>query len=412
MGRYILNIMWLPLMLLTFVGCTKEDDDNVSAKRLPITFSCYDGGAATRSEEVNLSEFITDFKVYGVNGDISGSGSDAVFVKKNTVFPNYQVWHTEGMANTTSTNTSNWEYVGTVGTEEQTIKYWDEKHDGHYFWAIGDFSKNGDYNYTESTLPDPYVMEVGNLTQEDVQDDRRCLYFTRPKYVPKSEYGQAVKLTFMRYCSRIRIGFYEDIVQHNEGSKLLNVLEVKFYNVKSDGTFNTNEQPTTNVNIKGDFVNSGKVRLTYTNASFKGGSDDVATETIPTEDGTANSMNFGVLNIAGTQSGVLPTSSSQALFTTTGSGDQYTKVMPYNNEAGLTLQCDILVRNNQNKSQYTQQNVMASIPAHYTDWKPNQSYTYIFKIVTSPDGATIVLSNVSVESWESDGEVEAEWHNW
>jgi hypothetical protein len=404
--------MWLPLMLLTFVGCTKEDDDNVSAKRLPITFSCYDGGAATRSEEVNLSEFITDFKVYGVNGDISGSGSDAVFVKKNTVFPNYQVWHTEGMANTTSTNTSNWEYVGTVGTEEQTIKYWDEKHDGHYFWAIGDFSKDGDYNYTESTLPDPYVMEVDNLTQEDVQDDRRCLYFTRPKYVPKSEYGQAVKLTFMRYCSRIRIGFYEDIVQHNEGSKLLNVLEVKFYNVKSDGTFNTNEQPTTNVNIKGDFVNSGKVRLTYTNASFKGGSDDVATETIPTEDGTANSMNFGVLNIAGTQSGVLPTSSSQALFTTTGSGDQYTKVMPYNNEAGLTLQCDILVRNNQNKSQYTQQNVMASIPAHYTDWKPNQSYTYIFKIVTSPDGATIVLSNVSVESWESDGEVEAEWHNW
>ena len=125
MRRYILYVVYVPFMLLTFVGCTKDDDDNTSAQRLPITFSCYDGGAVTRSgEEVSLSEFISDFKVYGVNGDITGEGAEAVFVKKNTVFPNYQVWHTENMANTTSTNTSNWEYVGTaMDGEEQTIKY-------------------------------------------------------------------------------------------------------------------------------------------------------------------------------------------------------------------------------------------------------------------------------------------------
>ena len=380
------------LFLFAFVACTSDEDGN-SDNRLPITFSCSEDGV-TRAE-VSLSEFISDFKVYGINGDISGSGNAATFTKKNTVFPDYQVWHTENLANTTSTNTANWEYVGTVegayGSEEQTIKYWDEKRDGHYFWAIGDFSKRGGYDYTESTLPDPHVIEVENITQMDVQDDSKCLYFTKPKYVPKSKYGQPVTLTFLRYCSRIRVDFYR---------------------LKDDGTFNTNELPTTNVCLRGNFVNEGKVRLTYTNASFKGGDniDNVTTETVPVENGASKYMDFGVLNIAGTQSGVLPTSSSEALFTTN-NGSQYTKVLPYNNTEGLTLQCDILVHN-QNESQFTQQNVLASIPAHYTNWQPNQSYTYIFKIVTTPDGAAIILANVEVESWKSDGLIEDEWHNW
>lgn len=400
------------LFLFAFVACT-SDEDGTSDNRLPITFSCSEDGV-TRAE-VSLSEFISDFKVYGINGDISGSGNTATFTKKNTVFPDYQVWHTENLANTTSTNTANWEYVGTVegayGSEEQTIKYWDEKRDGHYFWAIGDFSKRGGYDYTESTLPDPHVIEVENITQMDVQDDSKCLYFTKPKYVPKSKYGQPVTLTFLRYCSRIRIGFYEDITQSG-GDKRYKVVGVDFYRVNDDGTFNTNELPTTNVCLRGNFVNEGKVRLTYTNASFKGGDniDNVTTETVPVENGASKYMDFGVLNIAGTQSGVLPTSSSEALFTTN-NGSQYTKVLPYNNTEGLTLQCDILVRN-QNESQFTQQNVLASIPAHYTNWQPNQSYTYIFKIVTTPDGAAIILANVEVESWKSDGLIEDEWHNW
>ena len=400
------------LFLFAFVACTSDEDGN-SDNRLPITFSCSEDGV-TRAE-VSLSEFISDFKVYGINGDISGSGNAATFTKKNTVFPDYQVWHTENLANTTSTNTANWEYVGIVegasGSEEQTIKYWDEKRDGHYFWAIGDFSKSGGYDYTESTLPDPHVIEVENITQMDVQDDSKCLYFTKPKYVPKSKYGQPVTLTFLRYCSRIRIGFYEDITQSG-GDKRYKVVGVDFYRVNDDGTFNTNELPTTNVSLRGNFVNEGKVRLTYTNASFKGGDniDNVTTETVPVENGTSKYMDFGVLNIAGTQSGVLPTSSSEALFTTN-NGSQYTKVLPYNNTEGLTLQCDILVRN-QNESQFTQQNVLASIPAHYTNWQPNQSYTYIFKIVTTPDGAAIILANVEVESWKSDGLIEDEWHNW
>lgn len=400
------------LFLFVFVACT-SDEDGTSDNRLPITFSCSEDGV-TRAE-VSLSEFISDFKVYGINGDISGSGNTATFTKKNTVFPDYQVWHTENLANTTSTNTANWEYVGTVegayGSEEQTIKYWDEKRDGHYFWAIGDFSKRGGYDYTESTLPDPHVIEVENITQMDVQDDSKCLYFTKPKYVPKSKYGQPVTLTFLRYCSRIRIGFYEDITQSG-GDKRYKVVGVDFYRLKDDGTFNTNELPTTNVCLRGNFVNEGKVRLTYTNASFKGGDniDNVTTETVPVENGASKYMDFGVLNIAGTQSGVLPTSSSEALFTTN-NGSQYTKVLPYNNTEGLTLQCDILVRN-QNESQFTQQNVLASIPAHYTNWQPNQSYTYIFKIVTTPDGAAIILANVEVESWKSDGLIEDEWHNW
>ena len=131
------------LFLFAFVACTSDEDGN-SDNRLPITFSCSEDGV-TRAE-VSLSEFISDFKVYGINGDISGSGNAATFTKKNTVFPDYQVWHTENLANTTSTNTANWEYVGTVegayGSEEQTIKYWDEKRDGHCITNLGRAESN------------------------------------------------------------------------------------------------------------------------------------------------------------------------------------------------------------------------------------------------------------------------------
>ena len=311
------------------------------------------------------------------------------------------------MANTTSTNTANWEYVGTVESSEQTIKYWDDKHDGHYFWAIGDYSQNGEFDYASTTLPDNIVIE--NLTLADVSDASKCLYFTSPKYVPEAEYGRPVKLVFQRYCSRIRIGFYEDVEEHNEGNKRYKVVGMSFYGVNADGTFNTNQAPTTNVWLKGDFVNEGDVRLSYTHAAYKGGVDDVTTETIPAENGKSKSMGFGVLNIVGTESGTLPISSSQALFTTNGTS-QYTEVMPFNNEDGLSLQCDIKIR--YGNTEQTQQNVMASIPAHYTNWLPNQSYTYIFKIVTKPDGVSMILANVEVRSWVSDGSLEEEWHNW
>ena len=215
---------------------------------------------------------------------------------------------------------------------------------------------------------------------------------------------------FQRYCSRIRIGFYEAVEEHNElDDKTYKVVGMNFYKGNStDGTFITNEMPTTTVCLKGDYVVEGNVKLSYTHAAYKGGADGVATETTPTE--TSKAMEFGELNIVGTESGVLPNSSSQALFTTLSGGSQYMEVMPYRNESGLSLQCDIVVRTG--NRQYTQQNVRASIPAHYTDWKPNQSYTYIFKVVTKPDGIAVILANVEVKSWVSDGMIEKEWHNW
>ena len=392
---------WGAFLLL--FACNPEDD-NSSSMRLPITFSCLDGAVITRASEDGLDEYITDFTVFGVNGDVSGT----TFTRKNTVFPNYQVWHTEGLANATSTNTSNWEYVGTVeGAEEQTIKYWDEKHNGHYFWAIGDFYKNGEYEISGSGLPASITVE--NITQSQMSDDRQCLYYTKPKFVDSDDYGKPVKLTFERYSSRIRVGFYEDVEQ-TSGDKLYKVTNVKFYQVSTDGTtFNTNQAPTTTVWLKGDFVNECNVRLDYTYAYNGGTKDGVTATTIPAENGCTNMMSFGELNIAGTESGILPYSSSQALFTTN-DGSQYIKVIPYNNTKGLTLMCDIEVR--LGISQYVQHNVMASIPAHYTNWQPNQAYTYIFKIVTKPDGIAMILANVEVENWQGDGMMEEEWHNW
>ena len=320
------------LFLFAFVACTSDEDGN-SDNRLPITFSCSEDGV-TRAE-VSLSEFISDFKVYGINGDISGSGNAATFTKKNTVFPDYQVWHTENQANTTSTNTANWEYVGTVegvsGSEEQTIKYWDEKRDGHYFWAIGDFSKRGGYDYTESTLPDPHVIEVENITQVDVQDDSKCLYFTKPKYVPKSKYGQPVTLTFKSMAAKVRVALYETVPGYS-------VQDVEFYQDEATAlTTNVSGNEATLYTPDGvdnQLPQSGTVTVIYPRiGSNNSGAADYNKASVSVSAGSTKSST----QTFGTLSGTIGTSLPSATFAGSAADDYYKAVIPNTNGKPLTL---------------------------------------------------------------------------
>lgn len=388
--NYIYLTMAFPLMLLALVGCSKDDDDT-SDTRMPISFSGLGSEEITRAGEVSLSEYITDFTVYGING----TGNNESFSQKSVVFPDYQVWYTANSANTTSSNSSNWEYVGkNQKGEEQTIKYWDEKTDCHYFWAVGDASK-AITKEPDDGLVTKLSVYVNNV---DVKDRKKSLYYSDPKRVVKEDYNKPVQLSFHDFASKIRVGFYESVEQPSQtenSGKLYKVTGLQFFGI-NDGSFTTTASE--NVCLKGDFVEDGTVDITYDYNNM------VANASV-----TPSIINkvesFGTLNGV-SETTPLTTSSANALFATNG-GEQYTYVIPYNNTKGLTIKCNVKV-----ESDSDWQPLYATVPATYTNWQPNHSYTYIFKIVSAKDQTIIMLDDVLIDNWLKGGSQDDEWRNW
>lgn len=393
--NYIYLTMAFPLMLLALVGCSKDDDDT-SDTRMPISFSGLGSEQISRAGEVSLSEYITDFTVYGINGNVNGES----FSKKFDVFPDYQVWYTANSANTTSSNSSNWEYVGTnKNSVEQTIKYWDEKTNCHYFWAVGNASKEINKVVDDAT---GFVtkLSVGGITQENVQNRVNSLYYSDPKRVDKADYNKPVQLSFHDFASKIRVGFYESVEQPSQtenSGKLYKVTGLQFFGIDDDGVFAASD-PSDNVWLKGNFVHGGTVDITYDYTKM------VANASVgnKTEEGKCS---FGTLNGV-SETTPLTTSSANALFATNG-GEQYTYVIPYNNKKGLTIKCNVKV-----ESDSDWQPLYATVPATYTNWLPNHSYTYIFKIVSAKDQTIIMLDDVLIDNWRKGGSQEDEWRNW
>lgn len=384
--------MAFPLMLLALVGCSKDDDDT-SDTRMPISFSGLGSEEITRAGEVSLSEYITDFTVYGINGNVNGES----FSKKFDVFPDYQVWYTANSANTTSSNSSNWEYVGTnKNSVEQTIKYWDEKTACHYFWAVGDASKEITKKLDANGLVTKLSVYVKNV---DVKDRKNSLYYSDPKRVVKEDYNKPVQLSFHDFASKIRIGFYESVEQPSQtenSGKLYKVTGLQFFGI-NDGSFTTTASE--NVCLKGDFVQSGTVDITYDYTNM------VANASVTPNINKVNKCSFGTLNGV-SDTTPLTTSSANALFATNG-GEQYTYVIPYNNTKGLTIKCNVKV-----ESDSDWQPLYATVPATYTNWQPNHSYTYIFKIVSAKDQTIIMLDDVLIDNWLKGGSQDDEWKNW
>lgn len=393
--NYIYLTMAFPLMLLALVGCSKDDDDT-SDIRMPISFSGLGSEEITRAGEVSLSEYITDFTVYGING----MGNNESFSQKFVVFPDYQVWYTANSANTTSSNSSNWEYVGTnKNSVEQTIKYWDEKTDCHYFWAVGDTSKAITKEPDDGLVA---TLSIKNVTLGDIRDRKKSLYYSDPKCVDKSDYNKPVQLTFHDFASKIRIGFYESVEQPSQtenSGKLYKVTGLQFFGI-DDGSFS--DDASENVCLKGDFVEEGTVDITYdydyTNM--------VANASVTSIINKVDTCSFGTLSSEVSVDHPLTTSSANALFATNGD-EQYTYVIPYNNKKGLTIKCNVKV-----ESDSDWQPLYATVPATYTNWQPNHSYTYIFKIVSAKDQTIIMLDDVLIDKWLKGGSQEDEWRNW
>ena len=296
-----------------------------------------------------------DFVVYGYKNVNSST---------QQVIDGYTVTYKQGSANTSEDNTHNYYYVN--GTT-QTIKYWDFAASEYRFWGYtGDkscFSNGG----TELTIP------VSDLLT-DKEPTELPLY--SKLYIRKPITSDVVTLEYKRPYSKIRALFYTS--EPMEAGDEIDLTKI---------TLTPDEEK--------KIYKAGTVEVTY---SF-----DETAEKVKT---TPSDVSADALEMLTYQKVTLTPSagytSDHAVLAKTKYDTEfyYTLPMGDKNPAFILTVCV------NDDTEYK----TAVVPAAYMHWKPNYTYTYIFKITEA--GKKIELFDVKIDPWHYGGSQNEKWRNW
>ena len=323
------------------------------------------------------------FYVYGIkNENTAGAGN---LTDDNLVFKNYVVKYTDGSANTTTSNTAGWEYVGNslttnettnltdnIGTDAQLIKYWDTQATDYTFYALA--VANND-------------LEDGKIKVEKINDqanqphrngykltvtadaDPTQLYVANRQNITSTDYGKNVTFSFHNAMAKVRVGMYETIPGYS--------LTIDAFRVASDAapTFaqmTTEETAKFAANLQNAHKGTaGNVGIIYHEASDARANEPMVVFYTDKD----NILTLGDNLKANTQLG---TDASSAVYDK--SDKSYTPVYPMeNNVNNLKLKVDFTLTAKTGES-ITVKNATAEVPATYLKWKPGYAYTYLFKI--------------------------------
>lgn len=245
----------------------------------------------------------------------------ATSVATTTVFDNYNVIYGANTANTTESNTADWEYVGKFvhkyagdrNISAQTIKYWDYSQAQYDFIAYStgttDFAK---IKYAVNPAADElYVSDItpatatnaasgGAYKVQGTKDMLKGFYLADLVTVPQANYGNEVQLTFRNLAAKVRLAFYETVPGYS-------VRDVEFY---ESGTADVKyvlaaPQPAADANISSYFKGDGTAYSA--DAVYV---DEATTPCyVPESDVTTTATLFtsGTINNAGTYTVYYPT---------------------------------------------------------------------------------------------------------
>ena len=328
------------------------------------------------------------FKVFGVK--TLSSGDQRVFATATSGVTPYDVWFVDASSGSTTSNSSNWEYVGTksggpygtIDTDpepdvdyrvtlsaDQTIKYWDYSATSYNFQAWSDI--NTAENKVSITDIDKNTMTISGtpakLANFWISDLITINQSNNTTTTTANAYGGIVQFTFRKAATKVRLGIYETIPGYV-------VKDVKFY--YNSGSNNS----TTNAILDGSFVGSTSTAATYT-VSYSGTPQKAVLT--PTDNSTNTTyFDFGTF----TSSSGIGTSSA----TPTWAGSTtYTDVLPNTSNVGaMTLTADYTLYNATSGETILVSGATASVPSTYMTWNPNYAYTYIFKISDNTNGST------------------------
>lgn len=296
----------------------------------------------------------------------------------------YWVWYQASTANNTTSNSANWEYVGTGGSvitsaiTAQTIKYWDEFASQYDFVAYK----------AKPVGTEPAAASITNLTTtgftaQGTIEQLAALYIADKKVVSSGDYGEVVKFTFRKAASKVRLGIYETIPGYD-------VKDIKF-------NYNSTED-TDEAYLTGSFIYSSTAAtfdVTYSGTPLKA----VLTPASGTNY-NANYFNFGSFN----SSTKIGETSTAPTWTNTSSTNYYKDVLPNTSNVGaMTLTIDYTLINTVSGETINITGATATVPAAYMTWNPNFAYTYLFKI-TDDKLTPITFDAVTIDDGEGNQE--------
>lgn len=321
------------------------------------------------------------------------------------VFDNYLVEYTSNSARQTSTNTHDWEYIGKVSKKGavQGAKYWDYSAERFDFVAVSGIADDESFKNT----PDSIRINVTNadaMTSIFVAD--RITATPTAKAATDTEpattaYKDVVQFQFRRLGSQMRIGFYETVsgyavkdlifyyIGAPSGSRELGVgtafPQNGKYTVKYDDVTNAAKVKFAGANNVMAFAgNFGALDYTYAHTQ-----EGVAAKPYLDLDGTATDTPVEAF---------LGTTSAQATYGkgtytidgTPGIYSDYKPILPHEeNTMKMQLRVDYtLIALDGSGDSIHVRDAYVSVPADFLKWKPNYSYTYLFKISDQSNGYT------------------------
>ena len=356
------------------------------------------------------------------------------------VFKNYRVKYTSGSANTTTSNTKDWEYVGFTpyngngtppsegtGSEataavspsiyadantKQIIKYWDMNATSYTFTAVSalqnDITKQlVKITKTESAQIDNdkgYTIELatGAHANNIWVSDKNTLTKASDSQngtisaTAQNKYGGIAQLTFRNFMSKIRFGIYETV----PGYKVV-ITGIKYKTANATGeqqsdTYETHTngssiQGGTTFGITGNFVvvgNNGGTDAKKTTYTVTYETDGKAKVTVNDDCNKATYVNTTGTNWLSTSwtsttgKNVIAESNTKPTYDR---GDNnagtYTTILPNpSNTTDMTLEISYDLYSEDTGEKISVDYKKAVVPAAYCKWKSNYAYTYIFKI--------------------------------
>ena len=403
------QILLAALAGVALASCTSDslvgvEETQQFDQQTPIVFGSFKA-ATTRADitGAQAAELLNNqFVVSGYKGQNS-VWDDAT---SSIVFDNYVVAYEPNTANTTESNSSNWEYVGKGrikpaidnGITNQTIKYWDYSQPQYDFIAWSTGAKTAVFEGTP-TAGEVLVSSITYKTAtgatgiaytfEGTADDLTDCYVADLVTVKKNNYGDdPVTIKFRNLGTKVRIGIYETVPGYS-------VKDVQFYSAAASDDANTT--PKIFTTVANDIYTEGKYEVYYPTVNDETDADNNQAHIRFTGSGTQSTVvDFGNLNYTIAEDGektpgsvFLGRTSNTASFAGNIEGNYYTLYLPNETGTNLNLRVNYTLESIDGSGEVINvKGATAQVPAIYTTWKPGFAYTYLFKISDKTNGHT------------------------
>lgn len=373
------------LAAMALVGCTSED--YVGVVDNPTGDGIGFGSGVTATTRANATgsqaaeKLNNNFIVYGFKTNTAESDDQVVFDRYNV---NYEA----GTANTTESNTADWEYVGLANHDgsinPQTIKYWDFSKDKYVFSAVSGTGITATKITTGSS-----VYEKGWDIKLPAGGSLADLYASDRKEVLPGDYKKQVDLTFRALTAKIRFAMFETVPGYE-------VHIDKFYYNESSTAPASWKNTETNFAIDGTFKTAKKDEVTPLKITYYETPDAIKNQPKVTyDDGDVTSAAYGIFGANIQATPAIGTTSAEATYDQ--SDKSYTMILPYESSAlatpaenALELYVDYTLKSTDGSGEEIKVwHASAKVPSNFAQWKPNFAYTYIFKISDNSNGTTV-----------------------